>query len=92
LIPLDGPIPAKDFFSIGSGTRYYDVYPLFHTASVYEGFRRDFGPVVSETPFIENYALNGSAPKASLLSTSTVTIATTRQTVATAAPATGSLR
>ena len=35
--------PAKDFFSIGSGTRYYNVYPLFHTASVYDGFRRDFG-------------------------------------------------
>ncbi len=35
--------PAKDFFSIGSGARYYNVYPLFHTASVYEGFRRDFG-------------------------------------------------
>jgi len=35
--------PAKDFFWIGSGTRYYNVYPLFHTASVYDGFRRDFG-------------------------------------------------
>lgn len=35
--------PAKDFFSIGSGSRYYNVYPLFHTSSVYEGFRRDFG-------------------------------------------------
>ena len=35
--------PAKDFFSIGSGARYYNVYPLFHTASVYDGFRRDFG-------------------------------------------------
>lgn len=35
--------PAKDFFSIGSGTRYYNIYPLFHTASVYDGFRRDFG-------------------------------------------------
>lgn len=35
--------PAKDFFYIGSGTRYYNVYPLFHTSSVYEGFRRDFG-------------------------------------------------
>ena len=35
--------PAKDFFSIGSGSRYYNAYPLFHTASVYEGFRRDFG-------------------------------------------------
>ena len=35
--------PAKDVFFIGSGTRFYNVYPLFHTASVYEGFRRDFG-------------------------------------------------
>jgi alpha-D-xyloside xylohydrolase len=35
--------PAKDFFYIGSGKRYYNVYPLFHTASVYDGFRRDFG-------------------------------------------------
>jgi len=35
--------PARDFFYIGSGARYYNVYPLFHTASVYEGFRRDFG-------------------------------------------------
>lgn len=35
--------PAKDVFWIGSGTRFYNVYPLFHTASVYNGFRRDFG-------------------------------------------------
>jgi len=35
--------PAKDFFYIGSGARFYNIYPLFHTASVYEGFRRDFG-------------------------------------------------
>jgi alpha-D-xyloside xylohydrolase len=35
--------PAGDLFYIGSGSRYYNVYPLFHTASVYEGFRRDFG-------------------------------------------------
>ena len=35
--------PAKDVFYVGSGTRFYNVYPLFHTASVYEGFRRDFG-------------------------------------------------
>jgi alpha-glucosidase/alpha-D-xyloside xylohydrolase len=35
--------PAGDIFSIGSGTRFYNAYPLFHTASVYEGFRRDFG-------------------------------------------------
>ena len=35
--------PAKDVFWIGSGIRFYNVYPLFHTASVYDGFRRDFG-------------------------------------------------
>ncbi|MGA2570647.1 MAG: TIM-barrel domain-containing protein [Terracidiphilus sp.] len=35
--------PANDVFYIGSGPRYYNVYPLFHTSSVYEGFRRDFG-------------------------------------------------
>lgn len=35
--------PAGDFFSIGSGKRFFNVYPLFHTASVYDGFRRDFG-------------------------------------------------
>jgi alpha-D-xyloside xylohydrolase len=35
--------PSRDFFYIGSGTRYFNVYPLFHTASVYEGFRRDYG-------------------------------------------------
>jgi alpha-D-xyloside xylohydrolase len=35
--------PAKDFFYIGSGARYYNAYPLFHTASLYDGFRRDFG-------------------------------------------------
>jgi alpha-D-xyloside xylohydrolase len=35
--------PTNDVFWIGSGSRYYNVYPLFHTASVYEGFRRDFG-------------------------------------------------
>jgi alpha-glucosidase/alpha-D-xyloside xylohydrolase len=35
--------PSPDKFSIGSGTRYYNVYPLFHTSAVYSGFRRDFG-------------------------------------------------
>jgi alpha-glucosidase/alpha-D-xyloside xylohydrolase len=35
--------PAGDMFAIGAGVRFYNVYPLFHTASVYEGFRRDFG-------------------------------------------------
>jgi len=35
--------PANDLFSIGSGLRYYNVYPLLHTAAVYEGFRRDYG-------------------------------------------------
>jgi alpha-glucosidase/alpha-D-xyloside xylohydrolase len=35
--------PSKDLFFVGSGTRFSNVYPLFHTASVYDGFRRDFG-------------------------------------------------
>jgi alpha-D-xyloside xylohydrolase len=35
--------PAKDLFFVGSGSRFYNAYPLFHTSSVYEGFRRDFG-------------------------------------------------
>jgi alpha-glucosidase/alpha-D-xyloside xylohydrolase len=35
--------PLNDVFWIGSGTRFYNTYPLFHTASVYEGFRRDYG-------------------------------------------------
>jgi alpha-D-xyloside xylohydrolase len=33
--------PNGSYFSIGPGTRYYDVYPLFHTAAFYDGFRRD---------------------------------------------------
>ncbi len=35
--------PEHDEFWVGSGKRFYNVYPLFHTASVYEGFRHDFG-------------------------------------------------
>ena len=35
--------PEKDNFFIGTGKRYYNVYPLFQTASVYDGFRKDFG-------------------------------------------------
>jgi len=35
--------PYNDFFYVGSGKRYYNIYPLFHTTSVYDGFRRDFG-------------------------------------------------
>lgn len=35
--------PINDVFHVGPGPQYYNVYPLFHTASVYEGFRRDFG-------------------------------------------------
>ena len=34
--------PANDVFSIGSGTRFYNVYPLFHTASVYDGLPAGF--------------------------------------------------
>ncbi len=35
--------PINDFFYIGSGRRFYNIYPLLMTASVYDGFRRDFG-------------------------------------------------
>ena len=33
--------PNGSYFHIGPGTRYYNVYPLFHTAAFYDGFRRD---------------------------------------------------
>ena len=33
--------PNGSYFYIGPGTRYFNVYPLLHTAALYEGFRRD---------------------------------------------------
>ncbi|MGH9585204.1 MAG: TIM-barrel domain-containing protein, partial [Bryobacteraceae bacterium] len=33
--------PNGSYFFIGPGTRYFNVYPLFHTAAIYNGFRRD---------------------------------------------------
>jgi alpha-D-xyloside xylohydrolase len=33
--------PNGSYFHIGPGTQFYNVYPLFHTAAIYEGFRRD---------------------------------------------------
>jgi alpha-D-xyloside xylohydrolase len=33
--------PNGSFFSIGPGTRFFNVYPLFHTAALYDGLRRD---------------------------------------------------
>jgi alpha-D-xyloside xylohydrolase len=33
--------PNGSYFHIGSGTQYFNVYPLFHTAAFYNGFRRD---------------------------------------------------
>ena len=33
--------PNGSYFHIGPGTRYFNVYPLFHTAAFYEGMRRD---------------------------------------------------
>jgi alpha-D-xyloside xylohydrolase len=33
--------PNGAYFKIGPGTRYFNVYPLFHTASVYDGYRKD---------------------------------------------------
>jgi alpha-D-xyloside xylohydrolase len=33
--------PNGAYFHVGPGTRYFNVYPLFHTAALYDGFRRD---------------------------------------------------
>ncbi|MFZ0419518.1 MAG: TIM-barrel domain-containing protein [Candidatus Sulfotelmatobacter sp.] len=33
--------PDGSFFYAGPGTRYFDIYPLLHTAAIYDGFRRD---------------------------------------------------
>jgi alpha-D-xyloside xylohydrolase len=33
--------PDGSYFHIGPGTQYFNVYPLFHTGALYEGFRRD---------------------------------------------------
>lgn len=33
--------PNGSYFHVGPGTQYFNVYPLFHTAAFYDGFRRD---------------------------------------------------
>ena len=33
--------PNGSYFHIGPGTEFFNVYPLFHTAAFYNGFRRD---------------------------------------------------
>jgi alpha-D-xyloside xylohydrolase len=33
--------PDGAYFSIGPGTQYFNVYPLLHTAALYDGVRRD---------------------------------------------------
>ena len=33
--------PTAATFTSDPGTRYFNVYPLFHTAALYDGFRRD---------------------------------------------------
>jgi alpha-D-xyloside xylohydrolase len=33
--------PNGSYFHVGPGTRYFNIYPLFHTAALYDGFRRD---------------------------------------------------
>ncbi len=35
--------PEHQFLYVGAGNRYFNVYPLFETGAVYDGFRRDFG-------------------------------------------------
>lgn len=33
--------PNGSYLHIGPGTEYFNVYPLFHTAAIYNGFRKD---------------------------------------------------
>jgi alpha-D-xyloside xylohydrolase len=33
--------PNGAYFHIGPGTQYFNVYPLFHTKALYDGFRKD---------------------------------------------------
>jgi alpha-D-xyloside xylohydrolase len=33
--------PNGSYFHVGPGTEFFNVYPLFHTAAFYDGFRRD---------------------------------------------------
>jgi alpha-D-xyloside xylohydrolase len=33
--------PNGAYFKIGPGTEYFNVYPLFHTGALYDGFRKD---------------------------------------------------
>ena len=33
--------PNGSYFSVGPGTRYFNIYPLVHTTALYDGFRRD---------------------------------------------------
>jgi alpha-D-xyloside xylohydrolase len=35
--------PNGSYYHIGPGTQYFNVYPLFHTAALYNGFRADTG-------------------------------------------------
>jgi len=33
--------PNGSYFHAGPGTRYFNIYPLVHTAAIYDGFRKD---------------------------------------------------
>jgi len=33
--------PNGSYWHVGPGTEFFNVYPLFHTAAIYDGFRRD---------------------------------------------------
>ncbi len=35
--------PEHQFLYVGAGNRYFNVYPLFETGAIYDGFRRDYG-------------------------------------------------
>jgi alpha-D-xyloside xylohydrolase len=33
--------PNGAYFHVGPGTQFFNIYPLFHTAALYDGFRKD---------------------------------------------------
>ncbi len=42
--------PDGAYLSIGPGTEYFNAYPLFHTAAIYNGFRNGNAPQNAEKP------------------------------------------
>ena len=55
--------PNGSYYKIGPGTQFYNVYPLFHTAALYDGFRRDEPKSArSSSPAMPILAFSAMAP------------------------------